>query len=152
MKTVFTIPRKKLEFQLEPCIENKCTDFTRQMDSRQNQFFNPTLRISCTRKYNHTFIKQCKIVYLHYFSWKWLNIALTAIFTLTYLHNRVSACVTIVRSADNRSGQLAVTFFVSFNGSVLDSSTTMTALQVVTLFYIVIVWSHEQPKYSYRLG
>ena len=41
--------------------------------------------------------------------------------------------MTIVRTADNRNGQLAVTFFVSFSGSVLDSDTAMTALQVATL-------------------
>ena len=43
-----------------------------------------------------------------------------------------SACVTVVRTADNRNGQLAVTFFVSFSRAVLDSSTAMTALQVAT--------------------
>jgi len=41
-----------------------------------------------------------------------------------------SACVTVVRTADNRNGQLAVTFFVSFSGSVLDVNTATTALEV----------------------
>ena len=67
-----------------------------------------------------------------------MNIALTAI---TYLHNRIftSACVTIVRTEDSRNGQLAVTLYVSFNGSVLGLNTAMTALQVATLFYSMIV-------------
>ena len=43
-----------------------------------------------------------------------------------------SACVTIVRTEDNRNGQLAVTFFVSFSGSVLSLNTAMTAIQVDT--------------------
>jgi len=38
--------------------------------------------------------------------------------------------VTVVRTADNRNGQLAVTFFVSFSGSVLDVNTATTALEV----------------------
>ena len=37
----------------------------------------------------------------------------------------------VVRTEDNQNGQLAVKFFVSFSGSVLDSDTAMTALQVV---------------------
>ena len=40
--------------------------------------------------------------------------------------------MTVVRTADNRNGQLAVTFFVSFSRAVLDSSTAVTALQVAT--------------------
>ena len=59
---------------------------------------------------------------------------LTTILTFIHLSSPTrilgSACVTIVRNADNRNGQLAVTFFVSFSGSVLDSDTAMTALQV----------------------
>ena len=59
---------------------------------------------------------------------------LTTVLTITNLSSPTrilqSACVTIVRTADNRNGQLAVTFFVSFSGSVLDSDTAMTALQV----------------------
>ena len=46
--------------------------------------------------------------------------------------------MTVVRTADNRNGQLAVTFFVSFSGSVLDSDTAMTALQVVILIVYTI--------------
>ena len=67
-----------------------------------------------------------------------MNIALTAI---AYLHNRIStsACVTIVRTEDNRNGQLAVTLYVSFNGSVVDLNTAMAALQVGALFYSMIV-------------
>ena len=36
----------------------------------------------------------------------------------------------VVRTEDNQNGQLAVTFYVSFSGSVLDSGTAMTAIQV----------------------
>ena len=45
-----------------------------------------------------------------------------------------SACVTVVRTADNRNGQLAVTFFVSFSGSVLDVNTATTALEVAHMY------------------
>jgi len=38
--------------------------------------------------------------------------------------------VTVVRTADDRNGQLAVTFFASFSGSVLDVNTATTALEV----------------------
>lgn len=41
-----------------------------------------------------------------------------------------TACVTIVTTADNQNGQVAVTFFISFSGSVLDSDIAMAALQV----------------------
>ena len=50
-----------------------------------------------------------------------------------------SACVTIVRTEDNRNGQLAVTFFVSFSRAVLDSSTAMTALQVSNISIVLIL-------------
>ena len=83
-------------------------------------------------KCNHTIVKS---VYTH---WKWVNIALTAI---AYLHNRIStsACVTIVRTEDNRNGQLAVTLYVSFNGSVVDLNTAMAALPT---------WHSLQPSTS----
>ena len=38
--------------------------------------------------------------------------------------------MTIVRTEDNQNGQLAVTFFISFSGSVLDSDTAVVALRV----------------------
>ena len=49
--------------------------------------------------------------------------------------------MTVVRTADNRNGQLAITFFVSFSGSVLDSDTSMTALQVVILIVYTEVFT-----------
>ena len=49
--------------------------------------------------------------------------------------------MTVVRTADNRNGQLAITFFVSFSGSVLDSDTAMTALQVVILIVYTEVFT-----------
>ena len=51
---------------------------------------------------------------------------------LTFFRTLASACVTIVRTEDNRNGQLAVTFFVSFSGSALSLNTAMTAIQVDT--------------------
>ena len=66
------------------------------------------------------------IVYILYLSRKYL----------TYFRIPGSACVTIVRTADNRNGQLAVTFFVSFSRSVLDLNTAMTALQVDTNMFM----------------
>ena len=53
----------------------------------------------------------------------------------------------VVRTEDNQNGQLAVTFFVLFSGSVLDSDTAMTASQVATpyLTYLnVLILTYEQ--------
>ena len=38
-----------------------------------------------------------------------------------------SACMTTVRTEENQHGQLAVTFFISFSGSVLDSDTAVVS-------------------------
>ena len=51
---------------------------------------------------------------------------------LIFCRTLASACVTIVQTEDNRNGQLAVTFFVSFSGSALSLNTAMTAIQVDT--------------------
>ena len=49
-----------------------------------------------------------------------------------------SACMMGVRTADNRDGQLAVTFFVSFGGSVLDVNTAITTLEVASYTFFTI--------------